>query len=92
MNAFLYPKDQERVNLMYGVDVRINRVDNSEINYLMSVLQAMKNEDLQEAIINSSDGEKAFVVKVKTGELNQLKSALRAVLQVVKPERVDIET
>ncbi|MFQ5649386.1 MAG: hypothetical protein ACE5IY_05545 [bacterium] len=75
-----------------GVDVRVNDVDNAEIDYLTTVIEALKSDDYRESVIDSNQGNKAFVVTVKKCELQELKDALRVILQVVTPERVDIDT
>ncbi len=76
----------------HGVDVRVNDVDNSEIGYLSTVIDALKNEHYTEPVIDQSRGSRAFVVTVKKCELQELKDALRVILKVVKPERIEIET
>lgn len=73
------------------VDVRVINVDDSEINTLESLINSLRSTNEWESGIDRPEGHKDFVVTVRTGELHELKDALRAVLKVVKAERIAIE-
>ena len=73
------------------VDVRVINVDESEINALESLISSRRSTNEWESDIDRPEGQKDFVVTVRTGELHELKDALRAVLKVVKAERIAIE-
>ena len=73
------------------VDVRVINVDESEINTLESLISSLRSTNEWESGIDRPEGHKDFVVTVRTGKLHELKDALRAVLKVVKAERIAIE-
>ncbi len=75
-----------------GVDVRVSDVDRSEIDYLTNVVGEINSKSFQESLINSDEGGTDFVVTIKKCELDELKEALRIILQVVNPERIEIDT
>jgi len=74
------------------VDVRINNVDTVELTNLSSLLEAMKQPEFHKNVVQGQSGDHVFVVRVQPGRLQTLKDALRAILKIVKPERVVIET
>ena len=76
----------------HGIDVRVNNVDNSEIDYLTTIVDAIKSEDFGNALISSDRGKTDYIVTIRKCELDRLKEALRLILQVVKPERIEIDT
>jgi len=73
------------------VDVRINDVRPGEIDSLSTIMNATTAQDEFLKNVELSGRAQNYVVTVKTGELPELKNALRMVLQVVRPERIDIE-
>ncbi len=84
-------KTEEISELNNCVDVRVVNVDPGEIDNLNALLDAMGSADEYAENVTDAGPGQNYVVTVKTGELRELKDALRLVLQVVQPDRVEIE-
>lgn len=90
-NMIDYGRFEGRNQLLDCVDVRIRNVKKQEIESLTLLLDAMRSpQEYAENVVNCGRN-KNYVVTVKTGRLQPLKDALRAVLRVVNAERIDIE-
>lgn len=74
------------------VDVKVTNIDDSEVDMLATMIDNMNHRYLQEQIICVDTGRKDFVLTVGNCELALLKEALRALLQVVSPERITLDT
>lgn len=72
------------------VDLRVNNIDFHELDRLNALLAEL-NGKLRNAIIQNHTGRKDYVVTVKPGRLEEIKEALRILLQIVKPDRIAIE-
>ena len=73
------------------VDVRISNVEQSEIATLNALINSLDGVQEERERFVAADREHNYVVTVTTGELPELKHALRLVLQVVEPDRIEIE-
>ncbi len=73
------------------VEVRINDVRRTEIQTLSSLLQsAGRRECYDKRLVNASGMRLDFIITIKKGELEGLKSALRVALRIVAADRIDI--
>jgi hypothetical protein len=81
----------EKQFVVKQVDVRINNVDAEEIYSLNSVKTFAMNPQYSERIVDQNEGRNDFVIRVKPGNLEGLKNALRNILQIVRPDRINIE-
>lgn len=72
------------------VDLRVNKVDNDEMQRLNSISDTLKARHFRDQIINNGL-ESDYILTVTPGSLQEIKDGLRLLLQIVKPERIAIE-
>lgn len=78
--------------IVESVSLRVNTVDEKEIQQLSTVVNALKNRQFDDDIVRYGDGNQDFVVTVRPATLTEIKQALHMILGVVKGDRIVIET
>lgn len=72
------------------VDLRVNNIDNNEMQQLNSLLETLKNKHFRDHIVRNGIVND-YIVTITPGRLQEIKDALRLLLQIVQPERIAIE-
>ncbi|MFQ5677498.1 MAG: hypothetical protein ACE5G1_16535 [bacterium] len=78
--------------IIESVNLRVNTVDENEIQQLSTVVDALKNRQFNDDVVRYGDGNQDFVVTVKPATLTEIKEALHMMLKVVTGDRIMIET
>jgi hypothetical protein len=73
------------------VTVIVNQVNPLEINRLNAEIESLRYEHYQEDIVNQLIDDE-FVVSLSPATLPEIKETLRALLKIVNPDRILIET
>ena len=73
------------------IEVRIADVDSEETQSLTVVMDEFATSPLVNSSYRISLRDKDLVVTIVPGELSRLKNALQRILNIVDPDRIDIE-
>lgn len=73
------------------VDVIVNRVNPDEISLLTAEIDSLRCDRYQEDIVNRLVNDE-FVVSLSPASLPEIKDTLWALLKIVKPDRIAIQT
>ncbi len=73
------------------VDLVVNQVNSNELSRLTEEIDTLRFNGYQEEIANSQVSDE-FVVTLRAASLPDIKDTLWAMLKIVDPERIDIET
>ena len=79
------------LQLIEQVDVRIADVDTEETQHLTIVIDELATSPATKSACKLSIQDNDLVVTIIPGELSRLKNALRRILDIVNPDRIDIE-
>jgi hypothetical protein len=77
--------------LIERVEVRIADVDTEETQNLTIVMDELATSPTTNSACRLTIRNKDLVVTIIPGELSRLKNALRRILNIVNPDRIDIE-
>ena len=73
------------------VDVIVNQVNSNEISRLTEEIENLRCDRYQEDIVNRLIDDE-FVVSLSPATLPEIKNTLWAILKIVSPERIAIQT
>jgi hypothetical protein len=79
------------LQLIEQVDVRIADVDTEETQHLTIVIDELATSPATKSACKLSIQDNDLIVTIIPGELSRLKNALRRILDIVNPDRIDIE-
>ena len=79
-------------NVVERVDLRIDDVSTNEIQELSTLIYALKSSQYKDNVVKNGSDKQDFVVTVKPARLDEIKQALNVILQIVKGDRIAIDT